>query len=101
MPGTALHPARWLKAIVPIVILCALSGSGPAWARSNCSGTSVGLVPIDDLGAGTYQSFQGGLYPGGANARPASHDLAADGAARVALLDPNGAPSPSPAGSSF
>jgi hypothetical protein len=52
----------------------------------------VGLVPIDDLGAGTYQSFQGGLYPGGANARPVSHDLAADGAARVALLDPNGAP---------
>jgi hypothetical protein len=47
---------------------------------------------LSDLGTGTYQGFQGGLYPGGGNTRPASHDEAADAAARIMLLDPNGVP---------
>lgn len=39
-------------------------------------------VPLTDLGAGSYSpasggSFQGGLYPGGANTPPASHAAAA------------------------
>ncbi len=33
-------------------------------------------VSLYDLGAGTYKTFQGGLYPGGSNLRPASHDAA-------------------------
>src|SRR5262249_28794538 len=45
-----------------------------------------------DLGTGTYQGAEGGLYPGGGNGRPPSHDVAADSVARVALLDPAGAP---------
>jgi hypothetical protein len=62
------------------------------WAQ-NCAGTSSGLVPLTDLGAGMYQGFQGGLYPGGANARPAAHD-AAGMAQAVGVVPrlPNGAP---------
>ncbi len=39
----------------------------------NCSQTSVGLVPLIDLGTGEYQGFSGGLYPGGANQPPTAH----------------------------
>ena len=42
----------------------------------DCSMTSVGFIPINDLGSGTYSMFQGGLYPGGTNVRPASHESA-------------------------
>ena len=35
--------------------------------------TSGGMIPINDLGTGTYQGFQGGLYPDGLNVPPATH----------------------------
>lgn len=47
----------------------------PAQA-ANCSNVSTGLIPLTQLGAGTYQSFQGGLYPAGSNTRPAAHESA-------------------------
>ena len=31
------------------------------------------MVPLTDLGTGTYRGFQGGLYPGGSNTVPAGH----------------------------
>jgi hypothetical protein len=43
---------------------------------SDCGTTSVGDIPLNDLGSGTYKGRQGGLYPGGSNARPASHTSA-------------------------
>jgi hypothetical protein len=52
----------------------------------NCANTSVGRVPLDDLGAGTYLGFQGGLYPGGANLRPPAHEVA--GLAEAAQVIP-------------
>ncbi len=61
----------------------------------NCGNTSTGLVPLTDLGTGTYSGFQGGLYPGGGNARPLSHTI--DGLAQAAQVVPRdaaGAPSP-------
>ncbi len=76
----------------------ALIGAQPLAAElapaeaADCSGTSVGAVPLVDLGSGTYLGFEGGLYPGGVNALPASHAVAADSLARVELLDPNGLP---------
>jgi hypothetical protein len=73
-----------------------VSSVSPSSAR-DCSATSVGRTPLDDLGAGLYLAqFQGGRYPGGSNAVPAAH--AAEGVARAAAvrpLDPSGEPSAS------
>jgi hypothetical protein len=35
---------------------------------------SSGLVALPDLGAGKYHGFEGGLYAGGKNQRPAAHE---------------------------
>ena len=57
--------------------------------------TSTPIVALNDLGTGTYQGSEGGLYPNGSNVRPASHDsdgvTFADG---IQPLDSNGNPSP-------
>src|SRR5215467_12438650 len=45
-------------------------------SASDCSKTSVGFTPLNDLGAGSYKGMQGGLYPGGSNVRPAGHETA-------------------------
>jgi hypothetical protein len=67
----------------------------PTAHASNCAGTATGLVPITDLGAGFYQGVQGGLYPGGANQRPAAHEAAGIAIANaIAPLDTLGAPDP-------
>ena len=34
---------------------------------------STGITPLSDLGCGTYQGQQGGLFPGGANVAPPAH----------------------------
>ncbi|MBI5762201.1 MAG: hypothetical protein HZA51_01615 [Planctomycetes bacterium] len=48
-----------------------------AVSASDCTVTSVGFTPLNDLGAGFYSPsgtpFQGGLYPGGSNLIPAAH----------------------------
>ena len=65
-------------------------------AAQNCGNTSTGMVPLSDLGAGLYQGFEGGLYPGGQNELPAAHAAAGqDAAAAIQPLAPNGTPSPS------
>jgi hypothetical protein len=58
-------------------------------------GTATPMVALTDLGTGTYQGSEGGLYPNGSNVRPASHD--ADGVAlakAIVPLDSNGVYSP-------
>lgn len=59
----------------------------------NCSQTSVGSTPLDQLGAGTYLGFQGGLYPGGTNAMPEAH-LVAGLAEATAVVPRNAAGQP-------
>lgn len=57
--------------------------------------TSTPMTALTDLGTGTYQGSEGGLYPNGSNVRPASHD--ADGVAfakGIVPLDGNGNYSP-------
>jgi Abnormal spindle-like microcephaly-assoc'd, ASPM-SPD-2-Hydin len=52
---------------------------------------SAPLIPINDLGAGTYLGEEGGLYPNGSNVRPAEHDAAGVSIAQsIQPLDANG-----------
>ncbi len=60
------------------------------------SGTSTPEVDLPDLGTGSYLGTEGGLYPGGSNVRPATHE--ADGIALangIVPLDANGNSDPS------
>src|SRR5262245_59829952 len=60
----------------PSLLLALLLAAAPAARAANCAGTSTGMIPVTDLGAGFYKGVQGGLYPGGANVRPAAHEAA-------------------------
>jgi len=81
-------------ALPALFLLFALPSSA---AAQDCSKTSVGFTPLNDLGTGTYQGFEGGLYPGGASVRPAGHEAA--GLAQAALVVPrDAAGNPDPAG---
>jgi lysophospholipase L1-like esterase len=52
------------------------------------------LTPLNELGTAKYQGFQGGLYPGGKNERPAAHDAAGIALAKqVQPLAADGKPS--------
>lgn len=71
-----------------LLLLGLLVGGVPAQAQT-------GLVPLSDLGPGTYQGFQGGLYPGGENAPPSVHFRAAMArAAEIVPRDAAGVPDP-------
>jgi hypothetical protein len=49
---------------------------------------STGMVPLPDLGKGTYKGETGGLYPGGENTPPAAHRKAGLAAsAKIAPID--------------
>ncbi|HWN81543.1 MAG TPA: hypothetical protein VNM87_05580, partial [Candidatus Udaeobacter sp.] len=70
-----------------LLLAALLAGLLPAAGRaSNCAVTSVAKIPLNDLGTGTYQGQQGGLYPGGMNERPPAHD--ADGRALAEAITP-------------
>ena len=45
--------------------------------RADCSLTSTGNIPLNDLGRGSYKGVTGGLYPAGSNMPPAAHAAAA------------------------
>ena len=88
-------------AIVVIAIQLSLAFAAPALAQDqstiDCTRTSTGEIPITDLGVGTYQGEQGGLYPGGSNDIPADHE--ALGLWRASQIEPrNEAGEPDPNG---
>lgn len=77
-------------ALSAIWLIVALACSEPARAQ-----TCPSCVPLSDLGAGTYQGEQGGLYPGGSNDAPPAHAAAALHAARgVVPRAADGTPDP-------
>ena len=43
------------------------------YAKAHPPQDYTGLVPLTDLGKGTYKGEQGGLYPGGENVPPSAH----------------------------
>jgi hypothetical protein len=47
-----------------------------SFAQIECENTSTGNIPLDDLGAGYFMGYQGGLYPGGVNTMPPAHQAA-------------------------
>jgi hypothetical protein len=54
---------------------------------------STGLVPLTDLGSGTYKGEDGGLYGGGRNEPPAGHRVAVEAELKsVQPLDADGRP---------
>lgn len=61
----------------------------------NVPNTSTLMTALTDLGTGTYQGYEGGLYPNGSNVRPTSHDSDGVGfALGIQPLDSNGNASP-------
>ncbi|MBM4168724.1 MAG: T9SS type A sorting domain-containing protein [Ignavibacteria bacterium] len=64
------------RALKFILIFIACGSLAPSAVAQNCAGTSVGLMPLTELGTGTYRNFSGGLYPQGTNQRPAAHEAA-------------------------
>lgn len=66
-----IYPHHAIKLIVvfTIFLICRLELS----AQVICEHDSTGLIPLNDLGTGFYEGFQGGLFPFGTNAEnPAS-----------------------------
>lgn len=60
-----------------LFVHCTLLAISQTVHAANCAGTSVGFIPINDLGTGLYlNQFEGGLYPSASNAPPQSHALA-------------------------
>lgn len=73
------------------LLVCALASR--ALAGGNCAAPPTGFTPLTDLGTGTYQGVEGGLYPGGANHRPDAHEAAGLAIAQaLAPLDTLGQP---------
>jgi PKD repeat protein len=64
--------------------------------RADCSLTSTGIIPLNDLGPGSYQGFTAGLYPAGFDMPPAAHAAAAFDIAtnQIKPLDASGNPNP-------
>lgn len=80
------HLARFVVCAVSLLSLPA----APALAQS-----TTGLVPLTDMGSGTYHGYTGGLYGGGSNLPPAVHLTAALAkAAEIVPRDASGAPDP-------
>ncbi|MEU2610993.1 hypothetical protein ABZ570_05295 [Micromonospora sp. NPDC007271] len=78
--------ARRVLAVLVTFVTAAVVGMPAAVAAT--------ILPINDLGGGTYLGFQGGLYPAGRNTMPDAHRTAGvNRALRVRPLDATGAPS--------
>lgn len=59
------------------------------------AGTSNPIIPLNDLGTGTYLGFEGGLYPNGSNTAPPTQQAAALSRAQaIQPLDASGNPNP-------
>lgn len=78
-----------------LAVILALAVASEA-ISANCSVTSIGATPLNDLASGLYLGqFEGGLYPNGLNTPPPSHDQ--EGRARALAIgpisdDPGGGP---------
>lgn len=87
-----LHVLVALALAAPIALALA---AAPGALAANCGRTSTGLPALTDLGAGSYLGHEGGLYPGGANERPAAWSAIGESlAAATVPRDGLGLPAP-------
>ena len=56
------------------------------YALASAQKTSVGFTPLNELGAGLYKGYSGGLYPAESNDAPSSHKSA--GLSMAGLIQP-------------
>ena len=84
---------RTVSRLLAVWAVVASFAPRPAVA-ANCAGTSVGFVPLEDLGVGLYNGSPGGLYPAGRSGRPATHDADLARVAAPVPLDAAGSPDP-------
>ena len=89
------HASIVRRSVFLIVIAISLGANGMTCWASDCTRDSTGMIPLIDLGTGTYRGFEGGLYTGGVNQRPPSHQSAGVTiATSIAPLDTLGNPDP-------
>lgn len=62
----------WIRCSLAFSLLL---GSIPLFTQIDCSNSSVGLIPLTDMGEETFMGYEGGLYPGGSNERPLEHTI--------------------------
>jgi hypothetical protein len=98
--------AKWREQLEPKLLAALTEAQKKRYQELKKSGGSPGpiladrkelakLKPLTELGAGEYQGFKGGLYPGGKNERPAAHEAAGLALAKqVRPLDAAGKPDP-------
>ncbi|MFQ5706824.1 MAG: FlgD immunoglobulin-like domain containing protein [bacterium] len=84
--------ARGSKVLAALLFVgFAVWSANEARGGGNCDSTSTQKTPINDLGPGLYQGFQGGLYPDGLNAPPPPFDSIGVAIANgIVPLDTNG-----------
>ena len=83
----------WMGASLLMNVCFDMMACEPIPGEFDPTRTSVGIIPLTDLGTGSYQSKQGGLYSGGFNVRPATHEAAGLALAQaIQPRDGNGIP---------
>jgi hypothetical protein len=81
---------------VPLTLVVgAPTGASCGNISVNVTGTTNPVIPMTDLGTGTYLGVQGGLYAGGSNTRPTGHSTYGVNLANsIHPLDEDGNPDP-------
>jgi len=95
-----MEPRRWesgTAAGTRVLVFALAALGGTAIVAGDARAQNTGLVPLIDLGPGSYGGFPGGLYPGGVNVPPVAHEAAALAAA-TQIQPRNAAGNPDPAG---
>src|SRR4051812_26463188 len=92
--GTMGKPETKFVIALAVSLLCASAlAQQPGTPSSNCTQTSVGFTPLNDLAGSSYQGYEGGLYLGGTNYPPLDYRWMGRAHANlVQPLGPNGSP---------
>jgi lysophospholipase L1-like esterase len=103
--------SRWWPSCIAILFLLPALAADSAYAldlpgrvarpkplqrpASDCTRTSVGFTPLNDLGTGTYNGYQGGLYMFGSNRPPLDYRWMGQAHAQLIVpLNAKGNPDP-------